>query len=394
MKKINKKPLVIIGGLFGVIILIIIIVALVRSCGGPGSNYEKTERTMVAAASKYFNQEGNSLPNEFESKEVSAAELASSGAMKPLSEQLKDATCTGSVKVYNQGGQYLYLPILNCTEYKTQLLKDKIISDNMVESTSVSDTEVTDESTSVDGESSSSENQTDNEDNNYTSGLYQVESNYVFRGKNPNNYLSFGGIIWRIIDIDANGLIRAIKNESETRAIYWDTKFNSDASKAYGINDYKNSYILETMNNEYQKFKDENKLHLAPFSVCIGKRDANDLRIDYSVDCAETLENQYIGIIDSSDFSRASLDRNCTKITNGACTNYNYLTNVTGETWTSTGLTRNTYEVIYINGGIAAAMNARRTANYNWVIAFRGEEKYISGDGTISNPYLIGSNAS
>ena len=393
MKKLNKKPLIIIGAIFGMIILIIIIIACVRSCSGPGSNYEKVEQNMIRAASKYFSTDGNELPKESSSKEVSAAELASSGNMKPLSELLVDKTCTGSVAVYNNGGQYLYIPHLECSEYTTEHLVDKVISSNLVETNN----EPVDTSDNSNEESISEENQS-NEQNNtasseqskdYISGLYKDGNLYVFKGKNPNNYISFGGIMWRIIDIDDNGTMRAIKSEAETRAAYWDTKFNADAGKAYGVNDYKNSYILELMNSNYDSFKDTSKLHLAPYSVCIGKRDGNQLSLDRSIDCSETLENQYIGLVSSSDIARASLDEHCDKITSGACTNYNYLALVTSETWTSTGLTRNTYEVIYVNGGIAAAMNARRTANYNWVIAFNGNEKYIKGSGTSTDPYII-----
>ncbi len=366
-KKMNKKYLFIIGGIFGVIILIIIVVAIFRSCTGPGTNYEKTERTMLKAAEKYFASEGQDLPAVNESKEVSSLELSGGGFMKDLSEYLVDVSCTGKVTAYNHNDHMLYVPHLDCTDYKTQHLADKIKEDNLVDS----DVEKTD----------------------YVSGLYDMEGTLVFRGKNPNNYVSFGGITWRIIDINTSGIIRLIRTESEKKAISWDTKFNSQAKKAYGINDYKNSYIVEKMNDDYKDFKDDNKVHLAPYSVCIGKRGATELAVDYKIDCASVLENQYIGVINSSDFARASLDENCVKITNGACTNYNYLSDVAVETWTSTALKRNTYEVIYLNGGIAAAMNARKTSTYNWVIAIEGNEKYISGNGTKETPYLIGTDS-
>ncbi len=365
VKKIDKKYLFIIGGIFVVIFLIIGIVALFRSCTGPGNNYEKTEEKMKKAAASYFTSEGQSLPEESGSKEVSASELASAGFMKDLSEYLVDVSCSGTVTVYNHGGQMLYVPNLDCSEYKTKHLSDKIKEDNLIESS----------------------------DDPYKSGLYSIDDKFVFRGKNPNNYLTFGGLSWRIIDINADGLIRAIKVEPEKRSIAWDTKFNSEVNKTYGINDYRNSYILERMNEEYVKFKDENKKHLAPYSVCTGKRNSQDLAIDYNVDCAETLDNQYIGIISSSDYGRASLDTECKSVLSGACVNYNYMTTVTTDTWTSTAMKTNSYDVVNITGGVASTMNARKAALYNWVIAFEGSEKYISGDGTEKNPYVIGSSS-
>lgn len=362
LKSMDKKYLFIIGGIFGVIFLIIIIVAVARACTGPGSNYEKTENQMINAAAKYFTSEGQSLPKINESKEVSANELSGAGFMKDLTEYLVDVSCKGKVVVYNNGGQMLYVPNLECTEYKTKHLSDKIIEDNYIETT----------------------------EDPYKSGLYNMEGTYVFRGKKPNNYLTFGGLLWRIIDIEDDGTIRAIKAEVEKRTIVWDNKFNTEAGKSYGINDYKNSYLLEKMNNDYSGFKDENKKHMAAYNVCIGKRASQELAVDRNIDCLEVLEEQYIGVISSSDYGLSSLDENCSKVTAGACTNYNYLTSVTTDTWTTTAMKTNTYDVVYINGGVASSMNARKTSSYNWVIAFKGYEKYIAGDGTLENPYVVG----
>lgn len=365
LKKVDKKYLFVIGGIFVVIFLIIGIVALFRACTGPGNNYEKTENKMKNAAASYFTSEGQSLPDETESKEVSTNELSSAGFMKELSEYLVDVSCSGKVTVYNHGGQMLYVPDLDCSEYKTKHLVDKIKEDSLIENT----------------------------DDPYKSGLYSIDDKFVFRGKTPNNYLTFGGISWRIIDISSDGLIRVIKSDPEKRSIAWDTKFNSEVNKTYGINDYKNSYILEKMNEDYAGFKDESKKHLAPHSVCVGKRASQDLGIDYNIDCAETLDKQYISVINASDYGRASLDSECKSVLSGSCVNYNYMTTITTDTWTSTAMNTNTYDVINISGGVASTMNARKTASYNWVIAFEGSEKYISGDGTEKNPYVIGTSS-
>lgn len=405
LKKMDKKYLIIIGGIFGVIILIIVFVAIFRACTGPGTNYEKTERKMISATEKFLASEGQSFPKEFESKEVSAEELAGAGFMDDLTEYLVDVSCTGKVTVFNNGGKMLYVPNLDCTDYKTQHLADKIKKDSLIETAEETTEEedanqnnesIQSTSNAVSNQNSNTSNIQSNEqttidnDDDYPSGLYDMDGTFVFRGKHPNNYLSFGGLMWRIIDINVDGIIRAIKISSEKRNISWDNKYNSTANKTYGINDYKNSYILETMNSEYKKFKATNKVHLAPYSVCVGKRGGTTLGLERSIDCAEMLEHQYISVISSSDYGRASLDENCTKITSGACNNYNYLSEMLTETWTTTAMNRNTYEVVYINNGLAAAMNAQNKAYYNWVIAFNGYEKYISGKGTAKDPYVIG----
>lgn len=377
LKKIDKKYLMIVAGIFIVLVLIIVIVALARSCDKPGENYDKVEQKLVDAAKKYYKNNEDKVPSNSNFDTVSATTLAEEGYMKGLSSYLKDTSCSASVNIYNNGGQYLIIPDLKCSEYSTLHLSDKIIEDNLVESNY-------DNSTSDDTSQSTSSKD-------YLSGLYDDNGTYVFKGKNPNNYLSFGGFVWRIIDINSSGVIRVVKSESEDRGYYWDTKYNVEVNKSYGINDYKNSLILEKLNSEYAKFKDESKLHLTPFSVCIGKRDKSNLNLDRNIDCSDVLDGQYISLISSSDFARASLDENCNSIVTGACNNYNYMSLFLHESWTTSAVNDNTYEAISINSGQATAMQARKSANYNWVIAFNGFEKYISGNGTEKDPYVLGS---
>ncbi len=407
MKKIDKKYLYIVAGIFGVIVLVIAILAIVKACSGPGSDYEKVERQMLKAAERYFNSEDQKLPEEFENKTVTTSELITAEFLKPMEKLIADATCNGKVTVYNYSGQYLYIPDLVCSEYKTNHFVDQVKKDSLIqeEPEDVPSDEVEDETSNlqsnvavsnvnsdnnqvvVDPDASNSNQQDLGKD--YTSGLYQMGDRYVFRGENPKNYVSFGGFLWRIIDINNEGIMRVIKTESENRQAAWDMKFNSEVGKNWGINDYKNSDILKELNSKYKAFKDTTKLHLASYDVCVGKRGANELEVDDTIDCSVKLENQYIGLINAADYAIASLDEHCTSITNGACTNYNFFTNATIQTWTSTGLKENTYEAVNINGGVASRLNARERTYYNWVIAFNANEKFLSGEGTMENPYIV-----
>ena len=359
LKSIDKKYLMIIGGIFGILLLVIIVLASMKGCSGPSKNYQSAESKMVKAAKEYFKEKG--LPENGKSKEVSVTELSGSGKMKKLDKILSDKTCDGKVTIYNNNDNYLVVPHLECSEYKTKHLKDKIIEDSEVI----------------------------NPEDPYKSGLYKMDDKYVFRGKNPNNYVSFGGLIWRIIDIDKDGTIRVIKVEPEKNKSVWDNKYNVEVNKNYGINDYKNSVLLERLNSEYSKFKKESKKHLSSFNVCIGKRNPTDIGIDYNIDCSEILENQYISVINVSDYSRPSLDEHCDSIVAGACTNYNYMLYVTGNTWTVSTKKDSTYNAIMITGGVGASDTAKTSSSYNWVVAFRGDELYTQGDGSANNPYLI-----
>ena len=393
LKSMNKKYLVIIASIFAVLFLIIIIVAITRSCSKPGRNYENAEKKLVDGAKKYFKANPDAKPAEGKSTTVTSSTLVDGNYMKTLSSYLKDTSCVGDVKVYNNGGQYLVVPNLECAEYKTTHLSDKIKKDSLI-STSTNNTEVVEQT--VDTTNSLNNTNTnqasiseESDGKDYISGLYDVNGVYIFKGKKPNNYLTFGGIKWRIIDIDENNIIRAVKTDSEKRSARWDTKYNVDVKDSKGINDYKNSSILELLNSEYEDFKDTNKLHLAPMNVCIGKRNDKLLGKGRDIDCSNRLENQYIALVNSGDVARASLDENCNSVTSGACVNYNYLSTLLIQSWTTNGHLDNSYQVIAINSGLAHAFDAKESLKYNWVIAINGDEIYTKGDGTEDNPYVI-----
>lgn len=391
----NKKFLFMVLGIIGGMFLIILIVALSRSCNKKLSDPKKIEDKLISATKDYLTDNEDKMPSEGESVTVTDSELTEAGYFKGMSKIASDTTCTGSVTVHNNGGQKLVIPNLKCseTEYETEHLIDRIKKDNLI------DGEVINDSTSIDGDGE----QTPSMGRDYVAGLYQTtEGYYVFRGNQSElkNNLVISGEMFKIIDISPDGIIRILDVSNYSNHSRWDTKYNVEAKKNYGINDYKNSDILKQMNEKYESYSDANKTHLAPFSVCIGKRSKGDeitgdgfqKSLERSIDCSETLDGQYMGLLSVSDFARASLDENCTSIGNAACTNYNYLSTILTETWTSTSLSNDTYTVLVISSaGIDDSVYAKDSRAYYWVNAIYGDELYVSGNGTEEDPYVIGS---
>lgn len=360
LKQIDKKYLIIVGAIFGILILIVVIAVIAKVISGKNLSYEKIENKLVEAAQDYINDGVVDAPAEGESIVITDKELISAEYIKELSEYTDD-TCSATVTVMNNGGLGLYIPDLQCNEYMTQHLATKIIDDQLVTETIV--------------------------DGAYQFGLYQVDDEYIFKGKEVNNYVSFSGVIFRIIKIDKNGNLRLIKVTPEENKIVWDEKYNADIGTNYGINDYANSYLAETLNNDYNDFKDENKKHLIQHDVCIGKRGNLDIGISYDFDCSTLLEKQYISTLTTLDVPMASLDPNCTTIVNGSCTNYNYMVYFDG--WTVNSYSDNTYEVL-VAGGTIGLKYASKMSNYYWVIYVSGQELYTTGSGTADDPYVIG----
>ena len=362
LKKIDKKFWVILGGIIGAMILLVMVVSLTRSCSSQDNNYSKLERKMVEAAEEYIKSDGNTSLKDGTSVVVSIDTLVSGGYLSKTSKYVKD-TCKGNVTIMNNGGVGLYIPYLECGEYTTKTLASQIIADSLLQDKDALD---------------------------YKSGLYSVGDEYIFKGKNVNNYVSFGGITWRILKIDSNGNLRLIKSTPEKSKIQWDTKFNAEADRNYGVNSYVTSTLAEELNTSYKGFKKENRKHLVPQDVCVGKRKREQLGIGLEIDCAEVLKGQYISVMNLSDFPMASLDENCNAINSGSCTNFNYLLEGFNTVWTTNAVADNTYEVYYMGPGMANIDRARQKNYYYWIIHVNGNELYQSGDGTVNNPYTIG----
>lgn len=388
----NKKFLTIFIGIIGGMFLIILIIAVARSCGNKKtSDPKKIEEKLEKAAKSYYGDHKDKLPEDGQSVTITDAELTKAGYFKGMSKVAKDSTCVGSVTVHMNAGQKLAVVDLKCKEYQTEHLQDRIIKDNLV------DGEILNDSSDI----SDSSNDVPSMGKDYIDGLYKTtEGYYVFRGSDPKNNLVLNGEKFKIIDISPEGIIRMVDVSNYSTHYRWDTKYNVEAKRAYGINDYKNSEILKAMKEKYGTYKDNNKTHLAPFSVCIGKRNKGDENtgtgfqksLERSIDCSEVLEGQYMGLLSVSDFARASLDENCTTIGSPACVNYNYLSKAVTESWTSTGLANDTYTVLVVSGGIIDdSAYAKDSRAYYWVNAVYGDEVYISGNGTESDPYVVGS---
>lgn len=352
MKNIDRKYLIMGGTIIGVIVVLLLSVLILSSCSS-STGYEKIEKKLVKAAEKYVAEKQQVEADT--QLVITADQLSEAGYIKPLDE-LKNDGCTATVLAMNNGGVMNYLPNLTCTNYKTKTLKTAIVDDNLVAA----------------------------ED-----GLYAINGEYVFRGKKVNNYLKFAGKMWRIIRIDTNGNIKLVGVDESEKYTVWDNKFNTETGYSTGENDYETSFILEYLNSQYEGYKESTKKHIIPVNVCIGGREKTNLVISTQIDCSVTLAKQYVGLINPTDYAQASLDDDCKQINDGSCTNFNYMYNTLGSTWTVNPIMDNTYQVILYLPGHFSATDANETNKYHLVINISGNELYKKGTGTLEDPYVV-----
>ena len=356
-----KKMIIYISAGF---VIIFIIIFIISACQGSSSSYESYQKKMEKAAKEYFEEHEDELPtDDKKTNEYTLKQMIDDKAIDDYTKAFnnKEAKCDGGVTVTNNNGYYLYTVELDCgDDYSTKRLTDKIIEDNLVEN---------------------------------GKGLYEIGNEYVFRGDDINNYVSFNNELWRIINIDENNNINLMELKTELECAY-DDHYNSDVDTE-GINKYyqgegKDSSLKKCLANHYKtEIKDEPKAYMATQKVCYGARSENDITKDNSTECLESIEGEPLSLINVYEVLRASIDEECISLESSSCENYNWLAELR-KTYTMTPSTKQSNLVYTLNYGYISASNADNEEVTLLKVSIDGKVNYTSGTGTEDDPYIIG----
>lgn len=355
-----KKVIYIVLGIFVLFFLILIMLSSCSSRITP----EKLETKIVEKAKSYYNNNENELPSKNGILTLSLSDLVAKGIIKDPDKLLeKNTTCSGTLTIENNNNYYMYSPLLNCTSndktYNSTNLKEELLK-NIVNS---------------------------------GNGLYSIGDSYYFKGDKVNNNIIFDGLLWKITKINNDGSIRLIEAGRRDSSI-WDDRYNSTTESTTGINNYFendiNSRIKDDLDNIYNKddiLTKDAKGFIKETSLCIGKRSITDTINDGSIECSSRLDNQYIGLLQFNEYIIASLDQNCTNVESNACSNYNYLADLSQSYWTLTADKDNTYKVFKINT-TSISTSANNSGLARMVINI-SENTNVSGNGSEENPYVV-----
>lgn len=360
----DKRMLYMATLVMGGIVLIIILIVIFTKIFTGRMSFEKIESKMESAAISYLATREDELPkNNGNTITLSVDSLVSAKKMKALEKIVpKGSSCTGKVIVTNNGGNYLYSPILDCgNDYKSEKLHDVITSADKIV---------------VEGD-----------------GLYAKENGYIFRGENVNNLVKIDDRLWAIIDIDAEGYLRLINvnNKTKTRLV-WDDRYNLEEKGYVGINDYSVSRLkdyLKELEIVQDYFTDEAKSYLASRKWCIGKRSDSNKSINNDEECSVMSDEQLFGLPYVSDAFMASIDKNCENLDDESCDNYNYFSSYAISSWTLTGVKESTSKAYYVVGSTYIPTKTSTIKNIVPTIYLSNNVMYASGNGSFDDPYIL-----
>ena len=222
-------------------------------------------------------------------------------------------------------------------------------------------------------------------------GLYAdayEEGRYVYKGANPNNYITFNNEEWRIVAVETDGTLKVRRNESIGK-MPWDTAASSNWTRPATLNTYLNNDYYNSLPTDEQ-----NQIQIHAYGVGSVKQDNTDLA-GQIVDENGTVWTGNIALMSVSDYIRANtnieqcgnLGLNNTNYT--ICKTTNYLLN-TDFPWTISS--RAGYEgLVFI---VTSNSYFDNYYTYNNIAVYPTlylkSDITLSGEGTTSNPYTIG----
>lgn len=360
-----KKIIYIVLGAFVILFLFLFIIS---SCSNKKYSFKDLELQIVKNAKSYYKVHESELPSINTVLTVSLPDLTNKGIIGNINKLVSnDSNCSGYLTIENNNNYYMYSPQITCVNteetYESKNLAN-ILLENIVTS---------------------------------GNGLYSIGNSYYFRGDNVNNYIMFDGLLWRIVKINDDNSVRLIE-AGMREPVVWDDRYNSEMSSTTGINNYIhdniNSRIKDNLeaiyNNTYIKkdiLSDDAKGYIKETSLCIGKRSLEETTNDGSIECSQTIDNQYIGLLQLNEYIIASLDNSCINAESTSCSNYNYLADFENSYWTLTGNSENNSQVYKIYNTVTSSL-ASNSGMARMVINI-SENTNINGKGTIDEPYVV-----
>ena len=186
-------------------------------------------------------------------------------------------------------------------------------------------------------------------------GLVAKENDYIFKGKVKNNYVLYSGYLFRIVKVNEDRTIKLVTDDIVSSLVW---SYETDYNNSY-VKKYLEEIFLNNLNNRDK--------YLTNSKWCIDSVKNSEYK------CKNKIDSQ-VGLLTLNDYMVAG-------------SNNSYL-NINKYWWTLNTSKDNKVWYIFDEGGI----NDDSLTNSYGIrpsIILNSNVEYVSGDGTIENPYII-----
>lgn len=186
-------------------------------------------------------------------------------------------------------------------------------------------------------------------------GLYKSDNEYVYKGKDAQNYLRFSNFTWRILKVNSDGTIDIVLDD------YINTLLWSVSKTSYlesDVHKYLNQYFINYLDKSY----------LTPTVICTDE--VTDLK---SFTCNNKNTDNYVRLLSVGDFVDSK-------------TTSTYLADEKSTLWLNTVSTDKVWQVNGINLTLSIP---GRSLGIKPVVRLKNGIALISGNGSKESPFMI-----
>lgn len=219
---------------------------------------------------------------------------------------------------------------------------------------------------------------------------------YIYKGANPNNYITFNNELWRIIAREVDGTYKIMRNESIGN-------FSWDSS---GLNNWDRPSDIKTyLNGDYLDMIKTNKDKIVSHTWSIGAVTSgnNDLANQIITENGAQSQIASVGMITASEYLKANSNiEQCASMginntNNSICKTTNWMYSIVPSgsyLWTISPYDGNNSIVFYISDVTGSAGRVRNNYVYRGTygvspVLYLSSDITLIGEGTQGNPYVI-----
>ena len=235
------------------------------------------------------------------------------------------------------------------------------------------------------------------DDNTVTSGDGLYKDNYnngrcVYKGKDPNNYITFNNELWRIISKEADGSYKIVRNDVlKKNGENPVSKWNNVANNTWG-----DSVLHRYLNTTYYQdvLKENNQIIEHDWYAGAVESKNPDLQAQIAAEKSVTT-NDLVGLVSASDYLLANSNGNCStfKYNNenaSTCAKTNWLNLSNTNWWTLSPSTHQDNQAYYIKTSGSILWYSVNNGAYDIrPVVFLNPGIILTGSGTKDDPYNI-----